>query len=83
MSRAVGKRLLLLASEKNVDGYQRLADLVAGDAYYWSSVNPDTFPNYPGKLQDMAQAIHANQGLWIAPAAAGFDARPDRRHPGG
>lgn len=73
----VGKRehLLILASEKNVDGYERLADLVDGDAYYWSSVNPDTFPGYLEKLTAMSEAIHANHGLWIAPAAAGFDAR--------
>jgi hypothetical protein len=73
----VGKRehLLILASEKNVDGYERLADLVDGDAYYWSSVNPETFPGYLEKLTAMSDAIHANNGLWIAPAAAGFDAR--------
>ena len=72
-----GKRehILILASERNVDGYMRLADLVDGDAYYWSSVNPDTFPGYPEKLNAMSEAIHANGGLWIAPAAPGFDAR--------
>ena len=73
----IGKRehILILASERNVDGYMRLADLVDGDAYYWSSVNPDTFPGYPEKLAVMSDAIHANGGLWIAPAAPGFDAR--------
>jgi hypothetical protein len=73
----LGKRehILILASEKNVDGYARLADLVDGDAYYWSSVNPDTFPNYAGKLTGMSEAVHANGGLWIAPASPGFDAR--------
>lgn len=72
-----GKRehLLILASERNVDGYSRLADLVDGNAYYWSSVNPDTFPGYPEKLAAMGEAVHANGGLWIAPAASGFDAR--------
>jgi Glycosyl hydrolase family 99 len=67
--------LLILASEKSVKGYERLADLVDGDAYYWSSVNPDTFPKYPEKLSSMGQAVHTNGGLWIAPAAPGFDAR--------
>ena len=67
--------LLILASEKRVKGYKRLADLVDGDAYYWSSVNPDTFPKYPDKLSSMGQVVHANGGLWIAPAAPGFDAR--------
>lgn len=73
----VGKRehVLILASERSVDGYMRLADLVDGDAYYWSSVNPDTFPGYLEKLTAMSSAIHANGGLWIAPAAPGFDAR--------
>jgi hypothetical protein len=72
-----GKRdqLLILASERNLDGYARLADLVDGNAYYWSSVNPYTFPAYPEKLIAMGKAVHQNGGLWIAPAAPGFDAR--------
>jgi hypothetical protein len=65
--------LLILASEKNVKGYQRIQHLVDGDAYYWSSVNPDTYSGYQGKLDDMAAAIHASGGLWIAPAAPGFN----------
>lgn len=67
--------LLILASERNLDGYNRLASLVNGNAYYWSSVNPATFPGYQQKLDQMSQAIHQNNGLWIAPAAPGFDAR--------
>ena len=68
-------QLLILASEKNVEGYQRLAGLVDGDAYYWSSVNPFTHEGYIEKLIAMSDAIHADGGLWIAPAAPGFDAR--------
>jgi hypothetical protein len=68
-------KLLMLASEKNEAGYARLRGLVDGDAYYWSSVNPDTYPGYEDKLQGMADAIHADGGLWFAPAAPGFDAR--------
>ena len=67
--------LLILASEKNVKGYQRLSNLVDGTAYYWSSVNPDTHPDYPEKLVTMGEVIHEAGGLWIAPAAPGFDAR--------
>jgi hypothetical protein len=67
--------LLILASEKNVSGYQRLADLVDGDAYYWSSVNPDTYSGYQDKLGAMSQAVHEHHGMWIPPAAPGFDAR--------
>ncbi len=67
--------LLILASERNLAGYARLSSLVDGDAYYWSSVNPATYPGYQDKLNQMSQAVHDNNGLWIAPAAPGFDAR--------
>jgi hypothetical protein len=65
----------MLASERSLDGYNRLADLVDGDAYYWSSVNPETFTGYTAKLVGMSQAVHQHGGLWIPPAAPGFDAR--------
>ncbi|MEK6275749.1 MAG: endo-1,3-alpha-glucanase family glycosylhydrolase [Actinomycetota bacterium] len=68
-------RLLILASEKNVAGYLRVSRYVDGNLYYWSSVNPETNPHYPQKLIDMGEAVHARGGLWIAPAAPGFDAR--------
>lgn len=67
--------LLILASERQPDNYEDIADLVDGNAYYWSSVDPETFPDYAGKLQRMKDVIHANGGLWIAPVAPGFDAR--------
>lgn len=67
--------LLILASEKNINGYERLADLVDGDAYYWSSVNPDTYSGYQDKLSAMSKAVHLHHGIWIPPAAPGFDAR--------
>ncbi len=65
----------LLATERNVDGVRRLAGLVDGDAYYWSSVNPDTYKGYSEKLLKMRDAVKVTGGLWIAPAAPGFDAR--------
>jgi hypothetical protein len=67
--------VLLLSTERRVDNYERIADFVDGNAYYWSSVDPDTFPNYQEKLDAMGKAAHAHGGLWIAPAAPGFDAR--------
>ena len=67
--------LLILASEHNLDGYQRLADSVDGNAYYWSSVNPATFSGYQEKLTSMGAAVHQHGGIWIPPAAPGFDAR--------
>lgn len=75
VTRSIRDRLLVLSSERNLDGYLRLADLVDGNAYYWSSVNPETFPGYQEKLIGMGQAVHDNHGVWIAPAAPGFDAR--------
>jgi Glycosyl hydrolase family 99 len=67
--------MLLLATERNEDGVRRLAGLVDGNAYYWSSVNPATFPGYEEKLVAMRDAVKETGGLWIAPAAPGFDAR--------
>jgi hypothetical protein len=67
-------QLLVLASAKTVKDYDRVASVVDGNAYYWSSVSP-TNPRYPAKLAEMSSAVHAHGGLWIAPAAAGFDAR--------
>lgn len=64
-----------MATERNVDGYLRLADIVDGNAYYWSSVNPTTYPGYQEKLDEMSQVIHEHGGLWVAPAAPGFDVR--------
>ena len=75
VTKKVRDRILVLGSEKNVDGYNRISDLVDGDAYYWSSVNPDTYDGYAAKLEKMSQAVHDRQGIWIPPAAPGFDAR--------
>jgi phospholipase C len=69
------RKLLVLASERNVAGYRRVAGVVDGNAYYWGSVDPATYPGYAEKLAEMGAAIHARGGRWIAPAAPGFDAR--------
>jgi Glycosyl hydrolase family 99 len=68
-------QLLILASEKSPDAFARIASLVDGDAYYWSSVDPYTMSGYQAKLTAMSAAVHDAAGLWIAPAAPGFDAR--------
>jgi hypothetical protein len=71
----VRDRLLILASEKDPEGVRRLAGLVDGDAYYWSSADPLRTPGYREKLAAMEQTVHGQGGRWIAPAAPGFDAR--------
>jgi hypothetical protein len=73
--KALHARVTVLATEHNAAGYERLARLVDGNAYYWSSVNPATYPDYRGKLADLANAVHRRDGIWVAPAAPGFDAR--------
>ena len=75
VTRAVRDRLLVLNTEKDLRGYERLADVTDGDAYYWSSVNPDTNTRHAAKLDAMGQAVHAHHGSWVAPFAPGFDAR--------
>ncbi|WP_225447077.1 endo-1,3-alpha-glucanase family glycosylhydrolase [Streptacidiphilus sp. PB12-B1b] len=67
-------RLLVLNTQKSVSAYDQIASYTDGDAYYWSSVNPQTDAGYPKKLQQMAAAVHAHHGYWIAPFAPGFDA---------
>ncbi|GMR11562.1 MAG: hypothetical protein BMS9Abin28_2397 [Anaerolineae bacterium] len=68
-------RLQILASERQLEDYEAIADVVDGNAYYWSSVDPARFPGYQDKLDGMGDAVHVRGGLWIAPAAPGFDAR--------
>jgi hypothetical protein len=67
--------LRLLASERSADEYRRLADVVGGNAYYWSSVDPERDLKHPDKLDALASAVHEGGGLWVAPFAPGFDAR--------
>jgi hypothetical protein len=69
------KRLLILASDKNVPSYERIADLVDGNLYYWSSVNPHHHNGYAEKLISFGDAVRAHGGIWVAPVAPGFDAR--------
>jgi hypothetical protein len=71
---ALSGRAELLAASKSVSGYERVADLVDGNAYYWSSANPAAEATST-KLTEMGAAVHAHHGLWIAPAASGFDGR--------
>jgi hypothetical protein len=68
-------RLLLLGSEKDAASYQARATLFDGDAYYWSSADPLSTPGYQKRLTQLSAAVHAGHGLWLAPAAVGFDAR--------
>jgi hypothetical protein len=68
----LGSSALLLAAAKTVDGYEKIADLVDGEAYYWSSADP-TAPATAAKLDQMSRAVHGHHGIWFAPAAGGFD----------
>ena len=67
-------RLLILASAKDVADYERVADFVDGDLYYWSSVDPLQQRNHAEKLLAIGNAVRDHGGIWIAPAAPGFDA---------
>jgi hypothetical protein len=67
--------LLVLATEKSTEGYERVSASFDGDAYYWSSVDPATNPGYRAKLKAMSTTVHNLGGIWIAPFAPGFDAR--------
>lgn len=71
----VASELTVLATEKSTEGYRRVSSAVDGELYYWSSADPQQTPGYQSKLVDMANAVRADCGLWIAPVAPGFDAR--------
>jgi hypothetical protein len=75
ITETVASRLMILGTEKSVEGYERVAPAVQGNLYYWSSADPQKTPGYQKKLQAMSDAVHAHCGLWIAPVAPGFDAR--------
>ena len=75
MVEPVADRLQVLATDKNLEGYQRLADVVDGELYYWSSADPQQTPGHGANMQAMADAVHRNCGVWVAPVAPGFDAR--------
>jgi hypothetical protein len=70
----VADRVTVLASASSVEDYERVADVVAGNAHYWGAVNPEK-TWYPPRMREMGAAVRARGGLWIAPAAPGFDAR--------
>jgi hypothetical protein len=79
VKRALGDRAWLLASAKSAQEYDRVAGVVDGDAYYWSSAHPGT--SYTrDRLTALSRAVHRHHGIWIAPATAGFDGRPLDHH---
>jgi hypothetical protein len=71
----VASRLTVLATEKNVGGYERVAPAVEGELYYWSSVDPQNDGGYHNKLLAMANTVREHCGIWVAPVTPGFDAR--------
>jgi hypothetical protein len=75
VANAVRPSLQLLASERDTDRWAQVGPLLDGNAYYWSSVDPAKDRRAATRLQEMGAAVHATHGLWIAPAAPGFDAR--------
>jgi hypothetical protein len=75
VTRGLRRSLLVLASEKSARAYERIAGSVDGDAYYWSSADPLRTPGHERKLRAMGAVVHRDRGLWVAPAAPGFDAR--------
>src|SRR5439155_22934435 len=58
VARKVRSRVLLLASEKDAAGYERLAPLVDGDAYYWSSIYPQHDRFSRAKIQHLTATVN-------------------------
>jgi hypothetical protein len=72
--RPLGNPAYLLAASRSVPGYERVANIVDGEAYYWSSADPAS-PATKAKLNAFGKAVHAKGGLWFAAAASGYDGR--------
>jgi glycosyl hydrolase family 99 len=75
VTKPLRRSLLVLASQRQPEDYARVAQSVDGDAYYWAAVDPLSTPGYGAKLRRFGAVVHAHGGMWIAPAAPGFDAR--------
>lgn len=71
---ALGKRAHLLVASRSIWGDERVADIVDGEAYYWSPADPAR-PATTARLEAFSQVVHAHHGLWFAPAASGYDGR--------
>jgi hypothetical protein len=71
----VEPKLMVLATEKSPQDYERVASVVDGELYYWSSADPQTTGKYRDKLLTMSNLVREHCGTWIAPVAPGFDAR--------
>jgi hypothetical protein len=71
----VRKKILVLNSASTVAEFKRLAPYTDGDAYYWSAVNPQSYPTWALRLDALAAAVHQRGEVWIAPFAPGFNAR--------
>jgi hypothetical protein len=65
----------LLGSERDASAYHARRDVLDGDAYYWSSVDPVNDSGYERRMNALANELRADAALWIAPVAPGFDAR--------
>jgi hypothetical protein len=66
---------LLLGSEKSAKDYAQRSKLLDGNAYYWSSVDPNRTPGFERRLNDLRGAVRADAGIFFAPVVPGFDAR--------
>ena len=56
------RHVAILATERNAVSYEAKADAVDGDAYYWSSLNPYTYPDAAGKLRSLSTAVDRTEG---------------------
>lgn len=72
---AAPQRLLLLGSERSAADYGARRALFDGDAYYWSSADPQGTPHYEDRVRGLGAEVAADAGKWIAPVVPGFDAR--------
>jgi hypothetical protein len=75
VTRQIRRRSNVLASQRSAEEYDAVAPYVDGNAYYWSSLDPEVDIHAQERLDQLSDTVHASGGLWIPSVAPGFDAR--------
>lgn len=80
VTRQVRGPIRVLASQRDAEEYRSIAGSVDGNAYYWSSLDPQVDTRAQERLNGLSDAVHATGGMWVPSVAPGFDARLNGGH---
>jgi hypothetical protein len=70
----LGSSVLLAGNEHRLDGWRRgVAPYLDGTHWYWSSQDPYRNPQSFEQVDELADELHRQGKLWLAPLAGGFN----------